>query len=53
MPENEAQRDQHNQARPALKTRIDPKKWAQDFQFTIRAEAAFQKMLQNGLKRTE
>ena len=26
---NEAQRDQHNQTRPALKTKIDPKKWAE------------------------
>ena len=26
---NEAQRDQHNQARPALKTKIDSKKWAE------------------------
>ena len=26
---NEAQRDQHKQARPALKTKIDPKKWAE------------------------
>lgn len=26
---NEAQRDQHNQARPALKTKIDLKKWAE------------------------
>ncbi|MBQ9239224.1 MAG: SUMF1/EgtB/PvdO family nonheme iron enzyme [Treponema sp.] len=26
---NEAQRDQHNQARPALKTKIDAKKWAE------------------------
>jgi formylglycine-generating enzyme required for sulfatase activity/flavodoxin len=26
---NEAQRDQHNQARPALKTKIDSQKWAE------------------------
>ena len=26
---NEAQRDQHKQVRPALKTKIDPKKWAE------------------------
>lgn len=26
---NEAQRDQHKQSRPALKTKIDPKKWAE------------------------
>lgn len=26
---NEAQRDQHNQARPALKTKIDSKKWTE------------------------
>ena len=26
---NEAQRDQHKQARPALKTKIDSKKWAE------------------------